>query len=184
MLRFLAFTHLIFLSACFPKVNGLSVTSSKPVRAFPEYRGKTLVLYFGYTHCPDICPLMLYKLKQARSLLPFHVRERVQVLMISLDPEHDTQEGISQYVQRFDPTFLGKLLDNKEIQDVSYALGITSVQGEAGYLEHLAYAIVLDRWGIPRILFSVDLSPQEMAADLKTVTEYRIWFRGFRDGSS
>lgn len=76
------------------------------VRTLSDFKGKVVILFFGYTHCPDICPTTLSDLSQAMRLLGPDA-DKVQVLFITLDPERDTQELLAQYVPAFNPTFIG-----------------------------------------------------------------------------
>lgn len=75
-------------------------------RTLADFRGKVVVLAFGFTHCPDICPTTLSELRQAKEKLGGD-GARMQVLFVTLDPERDTQGVLAQYVPAFDPGFLG-----------------------------------------------------------------------------
>jgi protein SCO1 len=79
-------------------------------RTLADFRGKAVVMFFGYTHCPDVCPTTLAELKMVRSQLGPD-GERVQVLFVTVDPERDTQGVLAQYVPAFDPSFLGLRAD-------------------------------------------------------------------------
>jgi protein SCO1/2 len=159
---------LVLLLGCLSRpYHGLEVKEGKRLPLlFPEYEGKVLVLYFGYTHCPDICPRMLQNLKSALAKLDNSAKNGIQVLMISLDPERDTPEILEGYVKKFDPRFEGKLLPEKDLKRIAGSLGIASLTGEEGYIEHIGYAIALDRKGYPRLLFPPEITPEEIATDL------------------
>jgi protein SCO1/2 len=75
-------------------------------RTLADFRGKVVVLFFGYTQCPDICPTTLADVARAMAALGRDA-DRVQVLFVTLDPERDTPEILSRYVPAFDPRFLG-----------------------------------------------------------------------------
>jgi len=75
-------------------------------RTLADFRGKVVVVFFGYTHCPDVCPTTLAELKVAREQLGDDGK-RVQVLFVTVDPERDTRELLANYVPAFDPSFLG-----------------------------------------------------------------------------
>ncbi|MGH8746784.1 MAG: SCO family protein, partial [Burkholderiales bacterium] len=85
----------------------LSLTDpSGKLRTLADFRGKVVVLFFGYTHCPDVCPTTLAELSQVmKSLGPD--ADRVQVLFVTVDPERDTPAVLARYVTAFDPRFLG-----------------------------------------------------------------------------
>jgi protein SCO1/2 len=75
-------------------------------RTLSDFRGKAVVIFFGYTQCPDVCPTTLAELKSALAALGPDAK-RVQVLFVTLDPERDTRELLGNYVPAFDPGFLG-----------------------------------------------------------------------------
>lgn len=75
-------------------------------RSLSDFRGKVVVLFFGYTHCPEVCPTTLADLAQVIRLLGADA-EKVQVLFVTLDPERDTPEVLAKYVPSFNPSFLG-----------------------------------------------------------------------------
>lgn len=75
-------------------------------RTLADFRGKVLVMFFGYTHCPDACPTTMLELKQVVQELG-EDGKRVQVLFVTVDPERDTSPILAKYVPLFDPSFLG-----------------------------------------------------------------------------
>ena len=79
--------------------------TGKP-RTLADYRGKAVVLFFGYTQCPDVCPTTLSELAEAMKRLGPDA-DRVQVLFVTIDPERDTPELLAHYVPAFDPRFVG-----------------------------------------------------------------------------
>ena len=79
-------------------------------RSLADYRGKVVVLFFGYTQCPDVCPTTMSELKSVRQMLGADA-SRLQVLFVTLDPERDTPSVLAQYVPAFDPSFVGLIGD-------------------------------------------------------------------------
>lgn len=75
-------------------------------RQIGDFRGKVVALFFGYTHCPDVCPTTLSELASARRKLGPDA-DRLQVIFVTADPERDTPDILKQYLTAFDPTFLG-----------------------------------------------------------------------------
>jgi len=75
-------------------------------RTLADFRGKAVVMFFGYTRCPDVCPTTLAELKTVREQLG-EDGKRLQVLFVTVDPERDTQKLLASYVPAFDPSFLG-----------------------------------------------------------------------------
>ncbi|RME86098.1 MAG: SCO family protein [Caldilineae bacterium] len=136
-----------------------------------DFRGKYVILYFGYTFCPDVCPTTMAQLAQAMKLLDAPKAERVQVLFVSVDPERDTPERLAQYVPAFDPTFIGLTGTPDEIAAAATPMGIyyakNEVGGASGYLvDHTASVMVLDEEGRVRLIWPYGTTAAEMAEDL------------------
>ena len=85
-------------------------------RSLADFRGKVLVVFFGFTHCPDVCPTTLAELARALKQLGPDA-QRVQVVMITVDPQRDTPEVLKPYVTALDPSFLGLTGDPQAIAD-------------------------------------------------------------------
>lgn len=79
--------------------------TSGNIRTLADYRGKVVVMVFGYTHCPDVCPTTLAELSQAMQQLGPAKAARIQVLFVTLDPDRDTAAVLAQYTAAFDPSF-------------------------------------------------------------------------------
>jgi protein SCO1/2 len=137
-----------------------------------QQRGKVVLLSFGYTFCPDVCPTTLVELSQVRARLG-DAAKRVQTAFITLDPERDTPERLSIYTKAFDPTFIGLTGSVEQLAHVRTMYGViaekeTAHGGSAGYLiAHSAYTYVIDPKGQLRVLFPFGLSIEEMADDIK-----------------
>ena len=136
-----------------------------------QQRGKVVLLSFGYTFCPDVCPTTLVELSQVRVLLG-DAAKRVRVAFITLDPERDTPERLGIYTKAFDPTFIGLTGSAEQLAYVRTMYGVMAekeaVAGTAaGYLiAHSAYTYVIDPAGRLRLLFPFGLSIEEMADDI------------------
>jgi len=142
-----------------------------------DFRGKLVLLYFGYTFCPDVCPTSLSKLAKALDILD-NQAEDVQVIMISVDPERDTPEILSEYVSFFHPSFIGVTGTPDEINEVATLYGIYYQAHEgsegSGYLvDHTASVIVVDQDGYLTLVYPYTtpdqdayISAEEIAADL------------------
>ena len=137
-----------------------------------QQRGKVVLLSFGYTFCPDVCPTTLVELSQVRARLG-DAAKRVRVAFITLDPERDTPERLGIYTKAFDPTFIGLTGSAEQLAYVRTMYGVMAekeaVAGtSAGYLiAHSAYTYVIDPEGRLRLLFPFGLSIEEMADDIK-----------------
>lgn len=91
--------------ASFGKELALTDHNGKP-RSLADFRGKVVTIFFGFTHCPDVCPTTLAELAMVTKELGADA-DRLQVLFVTVDPERDTRELLSRYVPSFNPTFLG-----------------------------------------------------------------------------
>jgi len=97
----------------------LTGPDGQPVR-LSQFRGRTVVFAFGFTNCPNICPATLSHFAAIRKALPEGVRDKVQFLFVSLDPERDTPERLKEYVPFFDESFIGLTGDLTAIRGVAY----------------------------------------------------------------
>ena len=136
-----------------------------------DFRGKYVILYFGYTFCPDVCPLTLAELSQAMKILGDKA-ENVQVIMVTVDPERDTPERLANYVPSFHPSFIGLTGSPDEIAKAATPLGIfyvkNEVEGASGYLmDHTASVTLLDPEGRVRLIWPFGTPPEDVAADLE-----------------
>lgn len=135
-----------------------------------DYAGKVVVLYFGYTFCPDVCPTTLSRLATARGLLGDRADD-VQVLMVSVDPERDTPDVLAKYVPAFDESFIGLTGTRQEVAQLATVYGVyfekTEVEGAAGYLvDHTATVMVVDRDGFLKLVLPFDVTAADIADDL------------------
>jgi protein SCO1/2 len=145
-------------------------------RTLADFRGKLIVLFFGYTHCPDVCPTTLSDVASAFKLMTPDEVKQVQVLFVTVDPERDTPEMLKGYVPYFYPTFLGMYgtpaqtaAAAKEFH-IYYKKHVES--GPIGYLvDHTAGSYVLDRSGHLRLFQPYGQPPQDIAHDLKLLLQ-------------
>jgi protein SCO1/2 len=138
-----------------------------------DLRGRHVVLFFGYTFCPDVCPLTMQRLDRALDLLGEDA-DRVQVVMITVDPERDTASRMRQYVSQFDPSFLGLSGTEEAVHRVATDYGIfhAKVEREDGgpyTMDHTATVLVLTDTGALVLLWPHGMEAETMAADLHTL---------------
>jgi protein SCO1 len=144
--------------------------TGKP-RRLEDFRGKAVVLFFGFTHCPDVCPTTLADIAQAVKQLGPDA-ERVQVLMVSVDPERDTQDSLAKYVTAFDPRFLGLRGDLAATKKVAGEFKIyfeKRKQGDSYTVDHSAQSYVIDPQGRLRLLVRHDRIAADLPADLRAL---------------
>lgn len=148
----------------------LTAHTGEPV-SLSDFRGKHVLVYFGYTFCPDVCPTTLARINQTLTLLGDKA-EDVQVVMVSVDPERDTPEKLAQYVTAFNPTFLGLTGSEQEIMQAATPFGVyfakQEVEGKSNYLvDHTATTMVMDPAGRMKLIWPPNTSSEFMAEDLE-----------------
>jgi protein SCO1/2 len=138
-----------------------------------EFPGKILAVFFGYTSCPDICPLTLSHLSQALVELGENAG-RVQVLFVTVDPERDTASRMKEYLAAFGPSFLGLRGEEAEIRVVVDGFGayFRKNNEEGNYtVDHTARVFIVDGSARIPLTFPLEASPLEMARDLTLLLE-------------
>lgn len=137
-----------------------------------DHRGKVVILFFGFTNCPDMCPAALSDMAAARRKLGADA-EKVQGVFVSLDPDRDTPERLKRYVTAFDPTFIGVRGSETELAPVVKDYGVTYMRrdlpGSAlGYtIDHSTFIYVIDASGRWRLLFTHGMPVDDIVSDLR-----------------
>lgn len=150
----------------------LALTDHNGVRrTLADFRGKLVVIFFGYTHCPDVCPTTLADVASAFKSMPPEDSAQVQVLFVSVDPERDTPDMLRQYVPYFHPSFLGLYGTPAEIAAAAKEFRVQYRKhvepGSSDYLvDHTAGSYVLDRAGLLRLFLPYAQAPADIAHDL------------------
>lgn len=139
-------------------------------RSLEDFRGKVVAIFFGYTHCPDVCPTALADMARGVGLMGDMGRQ-VQVLFVTLDPERDRQEVLAQYVPAFDPGFLGLYGSPDVVAETAMRFKIyykkVASPGRGRYtIDHAAGIYVFDKRGVPRIYLNHGQKPADIAHDL------------------
>lgn len=134
-------------------------------------RERTVLLYFGYTHCPDVCPTTLADFAKARRLLGAK-RDRLRFVFVSVDPERDTPASTESYAWQFDSTFVGLAPTAAQLDTIKaswgFAVAKEEMPGMTGYgVTHPAGVFLVDRGGRVRFVFAPGTTGEELAADLK-----------------
>ena len=139
-----------------------------------EKRGEIVLLFFGYTSCPDVCPTTLAELNQALRQLGDDDSGKVQVIFVTVDPERDTPERAQEYVNNFNADFLGLSGTEEQLTPVwsSYGVFREIVEGTsaAGYIvNHTARVTLIDTEGNLRVSFGFDTPVDDIVHDLKLI---------------
>ena len=151
---------------------GFSLTdhTGKP-RTLQDFKGKLVVLFFGYTQCPDVCPTTMAEMAAVMKELGPSAKD-VQVLFVTLDPERDTQELLAAYVPAFHPSFIGLRGDQEATARTAkeFKVFVAKAPGtEPGSytVDHMAGSYVFDRDGKLRLFVRHAQGPGPLAADLR-----------------
>ena len=142
-------------------------------RTLADFKGKVVVMFFGYTHCPDVCPTTMAELNLVLKELGSEAA-RVQVLFVTLDPERDKQALLAQYVPAFNSGFLGLYSDVATTARVAkdFKVFFQKVPGSSpdNYtMDHTAGSYVFDEQGRLRLFVRHGGSSEPLLADLKTL---------------
>ena len=140
------------------------------IRTLEDFKGKVVVLFFGFTHCPDICPTTLTDLKKTMVLLKDKA-SAVQVIFITLDPVRDTEDVLKKFIPTFNSSFLGLTGTESDIDKVANQLKIFNKKvndgSKAGYtIDHSAGLYVIDKKGSIKLHISNGQKPEDLASDL------------------
>lgn len=191
LFRPLALAVLVFaglLSACsrtepLKDINGLSLAQAEMGRDFnltdaqgkrvslADFKGKVLVLFFGFVQCPDVCPTSLLRASQVQSLLGAD-GERVQVAFITVDPERDTPEILRAYTTAFDPSFMALTGTPEEIARTAKEFKVFYQKvptGSSYTIDHTALSYVYDTQGKLQMALRHEQTAEEVASDLRKV---------------
>lgn len=137
-----------------------------------QYRGKVVVLGFGYSSCPDVCPTTLAVLAQARKKLGA-IGNELQVIYVTVDPERDNALRLRDYLAAFDPTFMGGTGTAEQLASVRQAYGIVATKkavdgNPSDYLiHHSSFIYLIDREGSLRALMPYGRTADDVAHDVK-----------------
>ena len=144
--------------------------NGKP-RRLEDFRGQAVVVFFGFTHCPDVCPTTLAEMAQVVKSLGAD-GGRVQVLFVTVDPERDTKEVLGKYVTAFDPRFLGLYGDLEATRRVAKDFKIYFEKRKTGdtyTMDHSAQSYVIDPQGRLRLFVRHDRISTDLPDDLRAL---------------
>lgn len=153
-----------------PPMEGMIDHNGSPVD-IEAYRGDVVLVYFGYTHCPDVCPTTLSTAAKAIEQLGDD-GEQVHLLMVTVDPERDTPEYLAEYVTFFDDRFLGVWGSDQDLATTAslYSVYYQKQEGtpETGYVvDHTATLMAIDPEGYIRVIYTPEHTADQLAGDLK-----------------
>lgn len=148
-------------------------TANEEVFRLSEQKGKVVLLFFGYTSCPDVCPVTLATFKQVNDNLGEDA-QKVRFVMITADPDRDTPDKVAEYAARFNPEFIGLSGDMTALASIWKELGVFVEKQEsgsaAGYLvSHTASVYVLNQSGSLFMTFPYGTTATEIADDIRQI---------------
>ncbi len=144
-------------------------------RTLADFRGKAVLLYFGFTQCPDVCPTALSRAVEARRLLGPE-GERLQVIFVTLDPERDVAAVLRDYTAAFDPTFLGLTGDPQGTRETAddFKVYYRKVPTGGSYtMDHSTLSYAFDPQGRLRLALRHEQNAQDYAHDLRLLLQGR-----------
>ncbi len=144
------------------------VDSDATPRRLSDYRGKVTIVFFGFTHCPDVCPAALSKLALVMRRLR-GVAGKVQVLFVTLDPERDTPAILKSYVTYFDPRFVSLTGSNAQINRAATSFSVhyaKVVRGDDYSIDHSTGVYVCDATGHLRLVGNLETSVDDWTHDI------------------
>jgi protein SCO1/2 len=136
-----------------------------------DYRGKVVLLGFGFTSCPEVCPTTLAVLSQARKRLGEQAAQ-VQVVYVTVDPERDTAERMHGYLRGFDPTFVGGTGTPAQLAAVRKNYGVMAERkniGDSYSVAHSSSVYLIDRKGLLRAMMPYGRSPDDYVHDVRAL---------------
>jgi protein SCO1/2 len=142
-------------------------------RTLADFKGKVVVMFFGFTHCPDVCPTTLAEMARAMKQLGPDA-DRVQVLLVTVDPERDTPEVLKQYVTAFDPRFIGLTGDALAIARTTKEFKVVAQKNvgadPSNYtVDHSSGTYLFDTQGRLRLFMGYGQGADVLASDIRTL---------------
>lgn len=148
-------------------------SSGEPFR-LSDQRGRIILLFFGYTFCPDVCPATLAELNAALSKIPDEAGS-VQVVFISVDPDRDTPQLVQEYVERFNPSFIGLSGPIEDLGKIwqDYDIFREVVESDSGLstVNRTAQVLLIDADGNMRLSYAFGTPVEDIVSDLKLLLE-------------
>jgi len=156
----------------------LTTQQNKPAR-LSDWKGKLVLMAFGYTHCPDVCPITLARFKQVKEALGSEAQQ-VGFVWISVDGGRDKPEVLANYLSMFDPTFVGMTGDEPTLRKIAQDFGVTfsldkTDPNQTDYtVTHTASWFLVGRDGKLRRVYSYGTNHEIIAADMKQILSEKI----------
>lgn len=140
-------------------------------RTLADFKGKAVMMFFGFTQCPDVCPTALVRAAEIKRLLGAD-GDRLQVIFVTVDPERDLPVVLKAYTQAFDPSFIGLYGDLQKTAETAKAFKVFYKKvptGSSYTMDHSAFSYVFDPKGKIRLVLRHEQGAQECVQDLRQI---------------
>lgn len=160
----------------FPPATDFALTQANGTQfRLSDQKGKVVLLFFGYTSCPDVCPTTLAEMKQVLDKLG-ETGKDVQVVFISVDPDRDTSEKMQTYVEHFNPAFIGLSGSLQELEPIwaEYSIFREAVESDSAFgtiINHTARVFLVDPQGNMRLTYAYQTPVEDVVHDIRLVLE-------------
>ncbi len=138
-------------------------------RTLEEFKGKSVLVFFGFTHCPDVCPTALLRARDTKKLLGAD-GDKLQVVFITVDPERDTPKVLKDYTAAFDPSFIGLYSDLDGTKKVTrdFKVFFMKVPTTSSYtVDHTSMSYIYDPQGRLRLMLKHEQTAEDYASDIR-----------------
>src|SRR5579862_4297847 len=156
----------------------LTDTSGAPYDFIAKTQGYATLLFFGYTHCPDMCPLQMFMIAQALAKIPPASAEQFKVVFVTTDPDRDNPQVLRQYLDRFDKRFIGLTGSQAAIDAAQIAANLpvakkSAVRPNGAYeVGHAAFVLAYTKDNLAHVIYPVGMKQEDWVHDLpELVTE-------------
>jgi protein SCO1/2 len=154
----------------------LTATDGSPYRFVEETEGYVTLLFFGYTHCPDVCPVHMANLAAVLDRLPYEVASAIKVVFVTTDPERDTPERIREWLDQFDPSFVGLTGTQEQVADLQRAFrlapAVREERDDSEYLvSHAAHIMAFTRDDSAHLVFPFGSRQSDWMRELPRLVE-------------
>ncbi len=171
------FAHVDVTGATYAREFALTDHTGQP-RTLADFRGKVVLIFFGYTQCPDACPTALSEMRAVMDAIGHDDAARIQVLFVTVDPQRDTPELLSHYVPAFHPSFLGLYGDAATTARTAKSFNVFYERREGKTpttytIDHTAGSYVYDTFRRLRLFVRHGMGPASITTDVKTLLAER-----------
>ncbi|MGN6734477.1 MAG: SCO family protein [Candidatus Binatia bacterium] len=149
----------------------LTDTASAPFDFWQKTSGRVALLFFGYTHCPDVCPLQMASIASGLKQLPANVVDQIEVVFVTTDPKRDTPAAVRKWLDHFDKRFVGLTGTDAEIEAAQHAAALPLARqaplGDRDYqVAHASFVIAYTKDNLGHVIYPGGVTQEDWAQDL------------------